>query len=119
MSNRLLSCSSITGTNVTNSQGEDLGSIQDIMINTQSGEISYVVLSFGGFLGLGDKYFAMPWQAFSVDRSNEQFVLNVDKEKLKDAPGFDKDNWPSSANSEYLTRVNNYYGYSRESAYTH
>ena len=109
MTNRLLSCSSIVGTNVKNATGESLGEIKDVMINTTSGKIEYAVLSFGGFLGMGDKYFSIPWNAFSVDRHDEKFILNVPKENLEKAPGFDKDNWPSHANHEYLTRVNNYY----------
>ena len=81
------------------------------MIDTSKGKIAYAVVSFGGFLGIGDKYFAVPWEAFQVDREDEDFVLNVDKEKLENAPGFDKDNWPSHAKHEYLTNVYNHFGY--------
>ena len=78
----VLSSSSINGTNVYNSQGESLGEIKDLMINTSNGMISYAVLSFGGFMGLGDKYFAIPWESFSIDTAEERFVLNIYKEKL-------------------------------------
>lgn len=109
MSNRLLSSTSIVGTNVKNTFGESLGDIKDLMINPTNGEINYAVLSFGGFLGMGDKYFAIPWTAFKADRINEEFVVSVPKEKLENAPGFDKDNWPSEANSAYLDSVNTFY----------
>ncbi len=67
------------------------------MIDMQSGRISYAVLSFGGFLGMGDRLFAVPWQALKLDTENKRFTLNVSKEQLKNAPGFDKDHWPTMA----------------------
>lgn len=108
---RTLSSSSISGTTVVNKAGEELGKIKDLMINLKDGRIAYAVLSFGGFLGIGDKLFAMPWEAFNVDSKDEKFILNVSKEKLENAPGFDKDNWPTHANDDYLTRVYDHYGY--------
>lgn len=104
-----LSATSVIGTPVVNAQNEDLGEIKEIMLDTKHGKISYVVLSFGGFLGLGDKLFAIPMDAFTVDTENEKFILNVDKEKLKSAPGFDKDNWPGTADYKYHEEVYNYY----------
>lgn len=111
MNPTVLSSSSIESTSVTNAQGQDLGNIKDLMINVNNGQIAYAVLSFGGFLGLGDKYFAIPFEAFSVNTDNEKFILNVDKEKLKKAPGFDKDNWPDHSNDRFLNEVYSYYGY--------
>jgi sporulation protein YlmC with PRC-barrel domain len=106
-----LSSSTIQGTDVVNLRGENLGDIKEIMIDTNSGQVSYVVLSFGGFLGIGDKYFAIPWDVFSIDTEKKNFVVDVTKEKLENAPGFDKDNWPSNANHDYLVEVYRYYGY--------
>lgn len=121
MTPRVLSSSSITGTDVKNRDGKSLGEIKDIMINLNSGDIAYCVLSFGGFMGLGDKYFAIPLEAFDIDSKNEKFVLNVPKEKLEDAPGFDKDNWPRSGDTDFTNRVYSHYGYEprweRESSY--
>ena len=111
MTPRTLSCGSIIGTNVKNQQGESLGDIKEMMVNTNDGSIAYVVLSFGGFLGMGDKYFAIPFEAFTIDSEKEIFVLNVDEETLKNAPGFDKDNWPSSANTAFIDSVYSHYGY--------
>lgn len=111
MTTNLLSSSSMMGTSVINKAGDNLGDIKDIMIDPSSGNIAYVVVSFGGFLGIGDKYFAIPMEAFQVDRDREDFILNVDKEKMKNAPGFDKDNWPSSGDRQFLTDVHAHYGY--------
>ena len=111
MNNRpLLSTSSIADDKVKSAQGDDLGSIKDIMINTQTGVIEYAVLSFGGFLGLGDKYFAVPWSSISVNRDDHSLTLNVDKEKLKDAPGFDKGNWPDMADPIFKEKIYSHYG---------
>ena len=112
MTPQTLSSSSISGTTVVNAQGDNLGNIKELMVDTDSGRIAYAVLSFGGFLGLGDKYFAMPWEAFQIDSEKEKFVLNVDKKRLENAPGFDKDNWPNRAtHQEYLDNVYTHYGY--------
>lgn len=106
-----LSATSINGTDVKNSAGEDLGDIKDIMLNTQTGQIEYYVLSFGGFLGMGDKYFAVPCEAVSFDTDEECAVLDVTKERLKTAPGFDKDNWPNMADSSFRNQIHDFYGY--------
>ena len=111
MTPTVLSASSINGTDVANAQGENLGEIKDLMINTNNGHVEYAVLSFGGFLGMGDKLFAMPWKAFSINTADKNFTLNVSKEKLENAPGFDKDNWPTNANHDYLTKVYHHFGY--------
>jgi sporulation protein YlmC with PRC-barrel domain len=106
-----LSASTIIGTDVENPQGDNLGDIKEIMLDTTSGRISYAVISFGGFLGIGDKYFAVPWEAFSIDDDQETFILDVSKEKLENAPGFDKDNWPTNADHQYINSVYQHYGY--------
>lgn len=114
----VLSASTIEGDKVVNEKGEDLGSIKDIMIDLDDGSVSYVVLSFGGFLGLGDKYFGVPWQAIHKDPGSHNFILNVDKERLENAPGFDKDRWPGTtdeAHREYVTSIYDYYGYEQPS----
>ncbi len=108
---RSLSASSIIGDPVVNAQGEDLGTIKEIMIDVERGQVSYAVLSFGGFLGMGDKLFAIPWQAFSVDEANQRLVLNVDRETLERAEGFDPNNWPDTADEEWGRRIHKHYGY--------
>lgn len=104
-----LSASSLSGNDVKNPQGEQLGSIKDLMINLHDGSVAYAVLSFGGFLGMGDKLFAIPWDSISVDQENKCCVLNVPKERLENAPGFDKDHWPKSGDTAYLTKVYEHY----------
>jgi sporulation protein YlmC with PRC-barrel domain len=108
---RVMSASTLIGDSVKNPQGEDLGNLKEIMLDVNSGNIAYAVLSFGGFLGMGDKLFAIPWEAFTVNTEKEHLVLNIDKERLKDAPGFDKDNWPKTPNSDYVNQVHSHYGY--------
>ena len=113
MQPRLLSSTSITGTNVVNNLRENVGDIKDVMINLHDGTVDYVVLSVGGFLGLGDKLFAVPLEAFDIDTTNERFVLDVDKERLKNAPCFDKDNWPATSDTQFRDRMYNHYGVKR------
>ena len=108
---RLLSSTSLEGNNVVNAQGESLGEVKDFMIDLDTGHIAYAVLSFGGFLGMGNKLFAVPFEALRTDTANERFVLDVPKEKLENAPGFDHDHWPQHADDSFLNEVYNYYGY--------
>jgi sporulation protein YlmC with PRC-barrel domain len=105
----VLSASSVTGDAVVNRAGEDLGKIEEVMLDTKSNHIAYAVLSFGGFLGMGDKLFAVPWSALQIDAANKRFILDVSKEQLENAPGFDKDNWPDMADRTFGSSVYKYY----------
>ena len=105
----VLPADDLTGDRVVNRQKEDLGTIQHLMIDLQKGRVAYAVLSFGGFLGMGEKLFAIPWSALTVDTVERQFVLNVGKDLLERAPGFDKDNWPDMADRTWGTDVSTYY----------
>jgi sporulation protein YlmC with PRC-barrel domain len=105
-----LSASSIKGEKVVNKAGENLGKIEELMIDLQDGRIAYAALSFGGFLGLGGKLFAIPWQALQLKLHEHTFVLDVPKHVLEDAEGFDKDHWPVT-NREWLATMYRYYGY--------
>ncbi len=93
--------SALKGLRVRNMEGDDLGKIDEIMIELEIGKIAYAVLSFGGVLGLANKLFAVPWDALGIDFGNREFVLNIPKKKLEDAPGFDKDNWPGVASGDW------------------
>ncbi len=106
----VLSGSSVTGDDVVNGAGENLGSIYDLMLDVESGIIAYAVLSFGGFLGMGDKLFAVPWGALRLDQAKKRFVLNVPKETLEKAPGFNKDDWPDFADRDLGASLYSYYG---------
>lgn len=105
----VLSADTITGDEVCNLQDEELGTIQDLMLDVNDGTIRYAVLASGGFLGLGDRLFAVPWKALKLDKENERFLLDVDLERLKNAPGFDKDNWPNMADPTWNSTVDSYY----------
>jgi len=80
------------------------------MLDMRSGKVSYAVLSFGGFLGMGEKLFAVPWGALTLDTENKRFVLNVEKERLKNAPGFDQEKWPNMADQAWSNEIHTYYG---------
>ncbi|MEZ4699320.1 MAG: PRC-barrel domain-containing protein [Rhodothermales bacterium] len=104
-----LSSSSLNHTKVRNTAGEHLGEVKDFMVDLNTGRIAYAVLSFGGFLGIGDKLFAIPWAAMKVNTEDEVFVLDVDKKRLEKAPGFDENNWPSSADARFLDTIYAFY----------
>lgn len=106
---RLMGAGTLVGDNVRNRQGEDLGSIKEIMLDTSQGRIAYAVLSFGGWLGMGDKLFAVPWQALSLDTADHAMVLDVSKDRLKSAPGFDKDRWPDMVDPAFASKLNGFY----------
>lgn len=106
----LMGASSLIGNDVYNHKGEDIGSIKEIMLDMRTGQVRYAVLSFGAFLGMGGKLFATPWTALALDTDNKRFVLNVDKERLAKAPGFDKDKWPDMADQTWANEIHTYYG---------
>lgn len=108
---RVLRASTLEGNRVVNRQDESLGKIEDLMIDLDRGRIAYAVLSFGGVLGIGDKLFAIPWQALSFDPAQKRFILGVDKSLLDRAPGFDKNNWPDMADPAWGAQLYGYYGY--------
>jgi sporulation protein YlmC with PRC-barrel domain len=106
---KFLTASSIMGDKVVNAGGEHLGGIKDIMIDITSGKVEYVVIELGGFLGIGEKYFAIPFGLLEVDPDKERFILNQTREALDSAPGFDKDHWPET-NSHALDNSTVYWG---------
>jgi len=107
---RVLSASTLAGDGVRNAAGEDLGKVDEIMIDIPTGRVAYAVVSFGGFLRMGNKLFAIPWSVFQVDEDEHKFILNVDKQTLENAPGFDKDNWPDMAEESFRSQLYSYYG---------
>jgi len=106
----LMGASTLIGNEVYNPEEEHLGEIKEVMIETATGDVAYAVLSFGGLLGLGDKLFAVPWNALKLDTRNKCFILDEDKESLKNAPGFEKDAWPRMADRQWGSAVHDYYG---------
>jgi len=108
---RVLPVSMFIGYRVINPVGEDLGKIEDIAVDMESGRIAYAVLSFGGFLGFGDKLFAIPWEALKLSSEEDELILHVSKEALENAPGFDKNHWPEMADRQWGAGIYDYYGY--------
>ena len=108
---RTLSAGTLIGDSVKNREGENLGNLKEIMLDVQSGRIAYGVLESGSVLGLGGKLFAIPFEAFTVDEQNHKLILNVDKETIKNAEGFDKNNWPDTADPQWAQKTHDYYGY--------
>lgn len=100
----------LKGDDVVNTKGEDLGEIKEIMVDVRSGRVAYAVLSSGGFLGVANKLFAIPWGAMTLDADRKCFVLDVDKEHLQNAPGFDKHHWPSMADQTWARQVHQHFG---------
>ncbi|MCD6672248.1 MAG: PRC-barrel domain-containing protein [Burkholderiaceae bacterium] len=104
--------SRIIGANVENANGDNIGEIKDMMVDTRNERVRYVVLSHGGVLGIGDKLFAYPMSMVETSgRNSDKLVMNVNKEQLDKAPGFDKNKWPDFAsNGKYSSEVDKYYG---------
>jgi sporulation protein YlmC with PRC-barrel domain len=106
----LMGADTLIGENVVNAQGLSLGDIKEIMLDMRSGQVAYAVLAFGGFFGLGEKLFAVPWQAMQLDTVNKCFVLDVDKERLKTAPGFNAHAWPDMTDVTWANQIHAFYG---------
>jgi hypothetical protein len=106
----LMGADTLLGNDVYNRDDEDLGDIKEIMIDMVTGKVAYAVLSFGGILGMGDKLFAVPWKALKLDTVNKRFTLDIAKDALAGAPGFDKDRWPSMADPTWAGPVHEFYG---------
>ena len=106
----LMSASTLNGDDVKNAQGESLGHVKDIMLDTTNNRIAYYVLSFGGLLGMGDKLFAIPPEAMKLNRNDKCFILNIDKDRLENAVGFDKDKWPNMADATFRSNLYQHYG---------
>ncbi len=105
----LMGAHTLIGEDVVNAQNENLGDIKEIMLDMQTGKVAYAVLSFGGVFGIGEKLFAVPWAALTLDTENKCFILNASKEQLKSAPGFDKDDWPDMNDATWVSSVNTFY----------
>ena len=109
MNTPLLTASSICDISVKNIEGKDIGDIKELVIDWNDGKVAYAVLSFGGFMGLGEKLFAIPLNQFSFNSADKECVLNVSKEHLENAPGFDKDHWPQYPDAEFTNSVYRHY----------
>ncbi len=105
-----LAATSIISDRIEDPQGEDLGKIDNLMVNIHNGEIEYAVVEFGSFLGIGGKLFAVPFNELRLNPEKDVFVIHRDKEYLKNSPGFDKTHWPDTNDHSYFENVRMYYG---------
>ena len=106
----VMSCDTLGGDTVVNRSGEELGHIEHIMIDVPSGRIAYAVLACGGVFGIGERLFAVPWAALTLDADRKCFVMNIERSRLESAPGFDKDHWPAMADVQWASTVHDYFG---------
>jgi hypothetical protein len=105
----LISADRVTGTNVYNTAGDSLGEINDVMIDKQSGRIAYAVMSFGGFLGIGERYHPLPWSALKYDTRQGGYVVGLTKDQLERAPTFAHDETPAWGDRTYEKKIHDYY----------
>jgi sporulation protein YlmC with PRC-barrel domain len=110
MAQRWQKATELRGKKVTNANGEDLGKLEDIVTDPQSGRIVFGVVSFGGLLGLGDRFFTIPWSALQLTGDAKTFILNVDQDRLKNATSFTSDHWPNFADEQFAAATYKYYG---------
>jgi len=115
---QLMGADTLIGNDVYNHEEEDIGDIKEIMLDVANGNIAYAVLSYGSFLGMGEKLFAVPWTALTLDTENKRFLLNINKERLQNAPGFDKDDWPDLADQTWANDIHKYYGVNPSTTYS-
>lgn len=106
----VMASASLAGDAVVNARGEDLGNIERVMVDVKSGRVAYAVLARGGVLGLGEKLFAIPWDALALDAPHRRFILDVDRDRLDKAPGFDRQHWPAMGDPTWSAHVHDYYG---------
>ena len=104
----LIASDKVHGTNVCNAARDNLGSIHDLMIDKVSGKVAYAIMSFGGFLGIGNQYHPLPWSVLKYDTGG--YVVHLDKSRLERAPAYDVGTEPAWGDREYETKIHDYYG---------
>jgi hypothetical protein len=104
----LIAAGKVDGTTVYNTRGEKLGNVDDIMLDKVSGRAIYAVMSFGGFLGMGESQHPLPWSQLKFDTGMGGYVVNLDKKKLEGAPNYDR-GAPFEWTSDYGRKVDKYY----------
>lgn len=107
----LIGSDKVEGTAVYGADNEQIGSIERVMIDKVSGKVAYAVLSFGGFLGIGDDHYPLPWQTLKYDTGLGGYRTGVTKTQLEGAPKYENDNSWDWADDTRARSVNNYYGF--------
>ena len=106
----VLSATTVIGDKVVNPQGENLGKIEEVMLDVNDDRIAYAVLSFGGFLGMGEKYHPLPWKALTYDPSMGGYVVDLDKRQLENAPTYERSEAPDWGDPSYGRQIDDFYG---------
>ena len=107
--NRLISSEKVDGTAVYNRDGDRLGTVHHLMIDKYSGRVEYSVMSFGGFLGIGESYHPLPWRSLTYDQRLGGYVCDVDRSRLERAPRYTASNMPDWTDRSYRSRVDEYW----------
>jgi sporulation protein YlmC with PRC-barrel domain len=107
----VLSTSAIIGDSIVGRAGENLGKVEELMLDLEMGRVAYAVLSLGSVPGMGDKLSVVPFEALKLDSTREHFTLDVDKDKLRNAPSFDKRNPPKASDRTWGAEIYKFYGY--------
>ena len=107
---RLISSNKVVGTAVYNHQGEHLGSIYGLMMDKFSGCVAYAVMSFGGFLGIGEGYHPLPWRILNYDPGQWGYVVDLDRGRLERAPSYTLNSMPDWSDKSYRHRLDQFYG---------
>lgn len=111
----IVAASTLTGDPVRNQEGDDLGTIDEILIDAENGRVAYAVLAAGGFLGIGERYYPIPWEALTVDLTAKEFILNISRARLEKAPGFDKEHWQDMTEAGWRDMVRDFFGLKKDS----
>ena len=107
---RLIASDKVEGTAVYNRMGERLGTVHNVMIDKFTGQVAYAVMSFGGFLGMGESYHPLPWRVLTYDTRQGGYVVDLDRSRLEGAPSYTTSNMPSWSDQSYRRRIDEYYG---------
>lgn len=119
MSGKTVRASEVIGMNIYNPQGEDVGEVNDVVLDPNTGKVRYAAVTYGGFLGIGDEMFAVPWEAFQCtqdpdDPEEHRLTLDVSKQQLEGAQGFNQDNWPNFADPNFTNELDKRYRVQRD-----
>jgi hypothetical protein len=105
----LMSCTTPEGETVVNRSDEELGELAHLVVDVCSGKVAYAVLVRGGVFGLGERLHAVPWEAIELDPERRRYVLDVEKERLEAAPGFDDDHWPAMTDADWAAAIREFF----------
>ena len=106
----LIAADKVNGTDVFNAQGDQVGEIHDLMIDKKSGQVAYAIMSFGGFLGMGNSYHPLPWSLLHYNTNLGGYIVDIKQSQLEDAPSYEAGTEPAWGDPEYERRLRDFYG---------